>query len=139
MNGSGYEKDLINNIMKKLLLIPLLLILGCSPESDIKPTMDRTNQDIRIRVIFHETQVSLEEAYRIANNLPSRTPVPEQWGFAAWNQWRDPRTGNFIDIIPPGQEYWCNIHAFRPKNQADQRVLTLGHELLHCVYGSFHD
>jgi hypothetical protein len=122
--------------MKKLLLIPLLFILSCSPESNIKPTMDRTEQDIKIRVVFHENSDSLEEAYRKANNLPARTPVPEQWGFAAWNEWQD-SDGNYIDL--PDQEYWCTIHAFQPTRQTDQRVLTLGHELLHCVYGSFHD
>jgi hypothetical protein len=137
MNGNGCVTDLINNItMKKLLLIPLLLILSCSPESDIKPTMDRTDKDIQIRVIFHETSDSLEEAYRLANKLPERTPVPEQWGFAAWNEWRD-RQGNSIDN--PDEQYRCTIHAFQPTRQTDQRVLTLGHELLHCVYGSYHD
>jgi hypothetical protein len=123
--------------MKTLILVLFaLLIISCSPESDIKPTMDRTNQDIRVRVILHPNSASLEEAYRIANNLPERTPVPEQWGFAAWNQWQD-SDGNFIDL--PDQEYWCTIHAFEPRRQTDQRVLTLGHELLHCIYGSFHD
>jgi hypothetical protein len=137
MNGSGYENDLINNItMKKLLLIPLLLILSCSPESDIKPTMDRTEQDILIRVVLHPNGNSLEEAYREVNNLPARAPVPEHWGFAAWNEWRD-SDGNSVDN--PGEQYWCVIHAVEPKRQTDQRVLTLGHELLHCIYGSFHD
>jgi hypothetical protein len=122
--------------MKKLLLIPLLFILSCSPESDIKPTMDRTEQEILIRVVLHPDGNSLEEAYREVNNLPARTPVPEQWGFAAWNEWRD-RDGNPVDN--PGEQYWCIIHAIEPKRQADQRVLTLGHELLHCIYGSFHE
>jgi hypothetical protein len=122
--------------MKKLLLLTLLVLISCSPESNIKPTIDRTNQDIMVRVIFHENNSSLEEAYRIANNLDSRTPIPEQWGFAQWNEFRD-RDGNTVNI--PGEQYQCTIHTFQPKRQDDQLVRTMGHELLHCIYGSYHN
>jgi hypothetical protein len=122
--------------MKKLLLLSLLVLVSCSPESDIKPTIDRVNTDINIKVIFHENGIELEEAYRIANNLPERTLVPEQWGFAQWNEFLD-KDGNSIALS--GQQYQCTIHTFKPKRQNDQLVLTLGHELLHCVYGSYHN
>ena len=122
--------------MKKLLLLSLLVLVSCSPESDIKPTIDRVNTDINIKVIFHENGIELEEAYRIANNLPERTLVPEQWGFAQWNEFLD-KDGNSIALS--GQQYQCTIHTFKPKRQNEQLVLTLGHELLHCVYGSYHN
>lgn len=118
-----------------MIISVILLLFSCSPESNITPTMDRTNQDIRVRVVLHPDAASLEEAYRVANNLTERTAVPEQWGFAAWNQWQD-SDGNLIDL--PDQDYWCTIHAYEPRHQTDQKVLTLGHELLHCVYGSYH-
>lgn len=138
MNGRGYNKSLvINNNMKKLLSLSLILLLvSCSPESNIKPTIDRVNQDINIKVIFHENGNELEEAYRIANNLPEKTMVPEQWGFAQWNEFLD-KDGNSVTL--PGQQYQCTIHTFKPKRQNDQIVLTMGHELLHCVYGSYHN
>lgn len=122
--------------MKKLLLSLLILLVSCSPESNIKPIIDRANTDINIKVIFHENGIELEEAYRMANNLPERTIVPEQWGFAQWNEFLD-EDGNSIAL--PGQQYQCTIHTFKPKRQNDQLVLTLGHELLHCVYGSYHN
>jgi hypothetical protein len=122
--------------MKKLLLLSLLVLVSCQPESNIKPTIDRTNQDMTVRVVFHEDTDSLEEAYRITNNLSTRTPIPEQWGFAAWNEFRD-REGNTVEI--PGEQYRCTIHTFKPKRQDDQLVLTMGHELLHCIYGSYHN
>jgi hypothetical protein len=122
--------------MKKLLLLSLLVLVSCSPESNIKPTIDRANTDINIKVIFHENGIELEEAYRMANNLPERTLVPEQWGFAQWNEFLD-KDGNSIALS--GQQYQCTIHTFKPKRQNDQLVLTLGHELLHCVYGSYHN
>jgi hypothetical protein len=89
-----------------------------------------------VRVIFHEDTDSLEEVYRITNNLSARTPIPEQWGFAAWNEFRD-REGNTVEL--PGEQYRCTIHTFQPKRQDDQLVLTMGHELLHCIYGSYHN
>ena len=122
--------------MKKLLLLSLLILVSCQPESNIKPTTDRTNQDISIKVIFHESNKSLEDAYRIANNLSDNVPVPDQWGFAQWNQWAD-RDGNLIDL--PDQPYWCTIHVMKPKRQNDRPVLALGHEMMHCLYGSYHD
>jgi hypothetical protein len=122
--------------MRKLLLsIFTLLLVSCSPESNINPTIDRTGKEITIKVIFHETRQSLEDAYRIANRLDKNEPIPEQWGFARWNSWID-ANGNYVDL--PGGPYNCVIHTFRPKNVDDQSVLTMGHELLHCVYGTYH-
>jgi len=121
--------------MKKLILATVLLLSACTPESNIKPTIDRTERDITVRVIFHENRESLEEAYRTINLLEDNIPIPEQWGFAKWNEWRD-RQGNYIE--PLVAELKCEIHTFRPKNQDDQLVLTMGHELLHCVHGSYH-
>ena len=122
--------------MKKLLLLSLLVLVSCQPESNIKPTIDRTDKDMTVRVVFHEDTDSLEEAYRITNNLSARTPIPEQWGFAARNEFRD-REGNTVEL--PGEQYRCTIHTFQPKRQDDQLVLTMGHELLHCIYGSYHN
>lgn len=128
---------MININMKKLLIVIALFLVSCGEQqSNIEPTIDRIDQDIKVRVIFHDTTDSLEEAYRVAHNLNNRVPVPEQWGFARWNEWRD-SDGNYVE--PPDAEYWCTIHTFRPRRQNDQHVTTLGHELLHCVYGSFHD
>jgi hypothetical protein len=121
--------------MKKLLSCLLILVAGCSPESNIKPTIDRVGENISVQVIFHDNRASLEEAYRVSNNLASTDPVPEQWGFSVWNMWLD-ADGNQVDL--PGRDYRCTVHSFHPKSIDDQHVRTLGHELLHCVYGSYH-
>lgn len=121
--------------MRTILIIIsiVLMIASCSPESNIKPTMDRTNQDLNIRVIFYDTKSDLAEAYREVNQLPANAEVPDQWGFAAWNEQRTPE-GTLID----SENKMCVIHTFQPKRQNDRLVLTMGHELLHCVYGSYH-
>lgn len=121
----------------RLLLLTLLgfLLVGCAPESDIKPTIERTDQDILIRVTFHPTKSSLDDAYRAVNNLPKDAAVPDQLGFANWNEWID-ANNNLVSV--QNQQYTCNIHTFKPAYQDDDRVLTMGHELLHCVYGKYH-
>jgi hypothetical protein len=123
--------------MRKLLLLITFIITSCSSEeSNIKPSFDRTNKPITITVIFHENGNSLEEAYRQVNGLSNRIPVPEHWGFAEWNQFMN-SNGNIIEQT--NQANRCTIHTFRPRRQDDQFVLTMGHELLHCVYGSYHN
>lgn len=124
--------------MKKIILLTLAILVGCSEQhtsSNITPTIDRVGQEMTVKVFFYPDADSLEEAYRVVMNLPSRTPVPEQWGFARWNEWRSP---DGIYIEPNSPRYWCNIYTMTPKRQEDQHVLTLGHELLHCLYGSYH-
>jgi hypothetical protein len=114
----------------------ITLLAGCGEQSpSITPTLDRTGVPISVTVQFYNTSAELEEAYRQVNNLSSRIPVPEQWGFASWNEWIDP-DGNPVE--PLNAEYQCTIHTFMPRTRNDQHVTTLGHELLHCVWGSWH-
>jgi hypothetical protein len=125
--------------MKKILILTCALLFGCSPDdspSNITPSIDRVGQEMTVKVFFYPDSTSLEEAYRTVNNLSARVPVPEQWGFARWNEWRAP-SGEYIE--PNSPRYWCNIYTMTPKRREDQHVLTLGHELLHCVYGSYHE
>lgn len=123
--------------MRKLLvLVFVMMLVSCGEQpSNIQPTIDRVDQDIRVRVLFYDNADQLEEAYRQVNNLSNRQPVPEPWGFAQWNEWRD-ANGNYVE--PEGVEYFCTIHTFRPRRQNDHHTTTLGHELLHCLYGSYH-
>jgi len=126
--------------MKKLLIAITLFLVGCGEQSsNIKPTIDRVGQEMTVKVFFYPDSESLEEAYRKVNNLSEIVPVPEQWGFAQWNEWRSPEG---IYIEPETPRYWCNIYVIQSKRQGDQNpvtLLTLGHELLHCLYGSYHN
>lgn len=123
--------------MKKIIALTLLLLAGCGEQpSNIEPKIDRVGQEMTVKVFFYPDSSSLEEAYRKVNNLSERVPVPEHWGFAQWNEWRSP---DGIYIEPGSPRYWCNIYVIQPKRQEDQHVVTMGHELLHCLYGSYHD
>lgn len=124
---------MIKNIVK---IAVVAVLVGCAPNSNINKTIDRTEKEIIITVKFYENRIQLEDAYREANNLGKNVEIPEQWGFAQWNSWRN-AAGEYIDL--PGEEYRCDIHTFRPKRIDDQAVVTLGHELLHCIYGSYHN
>lgn len=123
--------------MRKIFTVIIgLLLASCAPESNIQPTIDRTDKEILIRVTFHPDKDSMEDAYRAVHNLPKDATVPDQLGFANWNEWID-LAGN--QVVRQDQQFSCEIHTFKPIYQDDDRVLTMGHELLHCVYGKYHD
>lgn len=122
--------------MVKLLVVGMFgMLFGCAPDSNINNTFDREGKQLQVTVTFYDTRKQIEEAYRKANNLNSSVFVEEQWGFAQWVEWKDAE-GNAVELS--SGPYICNIHAFQPRRIDDQAVLTLGHELLHCVYGSYH-
>ena len=33
----------------------------------------------------------------------------------------------------------CEIIIYEPRKVDDEATLTLGHELMHCLYGDYHD
>lgn len=99
-------------------LFIFLLLVGCE-DSGIKQDFERT--ELEITVIFHETEKDLNDVYseRFGND------VPDKLGFAVYAN-------------PGNQPYWCEIHTLKPKRTDDDNMLTMGHELSHCVFGQFH-
>lgn len=88
----------------------------------------------------------------------SSAPVKSDAGVAVvWNRVEDPHRvceslsgrKNFFNIL--GCSHWsapvsqggprvCSIYAPAPRNETDtQRFATLGHELMHCFDGNWHD
>jgi len=118
--------------MKKYILILFLFSLAsCSDDnstSAISGTTDRESKEIVITVNFVNTQGELRKLYSELTNT-SNNAVPDQYGFAQWNE------------IADGSEplsYNCQIYALRPTRVDDNQILTLGHELAHCIYGTYH-
>jgi hypothetical protein len=94
----------------------------------------------------------------MATLLPAcaTSPPPPDAGVAVvWNRVEDPHTAceslsgrkNFFNVL--GCSHWsraagaprvCSIYAPAPRNERDlQRFATLGHELMHCFDGNWHD
>lgn len=117
------------------ILLALFLLLGCEPAGEkIKSTLDRSEYPITVTVYFYDSQNDLMRRYRELHNLGSRDEVPKLWGFAQWPEWQD-QAGTTVE---QPELFSCDIHSMRPKIVDDTPTLTLGHELLHCIYGSYH-
>ena len=85
------------------------------------------------------------------------SPAPGSSVAVVWNRVEDPHTTceslsgrkNFFNVL--GCSQWsqaaaagaprvCSIYAPAPRNERDlQRFATLGHELMHCFDGNWHD
>lgn len=84
-------------------------------------------------------------------------PQPDAAVAVVWNRVENPHTvceslsgrKNFFNVL--GCSHWsapaaeggarvCSIHAPAPRSERDvQRFATLGHELMHCFDGNWHD
>jgi len=64
------------------------------------------------------------------HDLPRAHDLTGLQGFALWYE--------FPNGKPEDELYTCEIHIARPGRVDDTHTLTLGHEMLHCVYGSYH-
>ena len=85
------------------------------------------------------------------------SPAPESGVAVVWNRVEDPHAAcqalsgrkNFFHVLgcsqwstPAGQSgpRVCSIYAPAPRSERDlQRFATLGHELMHCFDGNWHD
>lgn len=106
----------------RLLIVALFMaIVGCEDASTLKQDFDRSGEELRVTVIFHDTKRELNESFY------------ERFG-------RDgiDRMGYAVFANPGNRPYWCEIHALRPTRGDDENMDTLGHELSHCLFGAFH-
>jgi hypothetical protein len=113
-------------VHKKLLcavFVILFSLVACqqpAPIGDaVNPTMDRSGQIQQIKVVVHPSFADVNRAY----DKYSGVDMPEVYGWSGWSK----------DL--PGQ---CEIHVTKPRFLGTHVVETWGHELMHCVYGSYH-
>lgn len=123
-----------------LLVVLLGLIfftVSCDVSKEtVEPTIDRVGEPIIVTVYFYPNTSQVTAKYREIHNVPRRAEIPDRKGFAMWPEWRNAE-GEPIDP-PDGAVIDCQIHTVQPKKVDDDATLTLGHELLHCLYGSYH-
>ncbi len=97
-----------------------MFIASCDKPDMAEKDIDRSKQPIKITVTTYETQYELFEARKAHDGVIADTIV----GFAFWN------------VTEPA---WCEIHVVKPSNANDTAEMeNWGHELMHCVYGSYH-
>jgi hypothetical protein len=108
-----------------LLLVGVAALSGCEPKREpIVKEFDRTGQEVCIVVNSYETEKDLHLALK--NRIPGYNLDQLQntrlYGQAIWSP----------------SDNKCEIFSLLPKSIDDEHTLTIGHELLHCIYGSYH-
>jgi len=119
------------------IVLLMLLIAGCDNSEDLKTvgdveshkTFDRTGKAITITVTLYANQSDIDRMCRTEPSCRAAIEADRE-GFAVWNELSN---GEEPDNLT------CNIHAQTPRKREDARTTFLGHELLHCVWGSYHD
>lgn len=110
---------------KLLAALFLVFLASCDPsQQTIKKTHDVTGEYIDIRVMTFSSQNRLQR-YLEKNGMTS----DEVDGLAQWAHPKD-------DLTKVNR---CEIYVVEPSGVRDTTTLsTWGHELAHCIYGSFH-
>lgn len=106
-------------IIALIFVMAAFLLMSCSRKDEaIVPEWDYTGQQIQLTVHVFAT---IREKHRAI----------EARGYAV-----DPSLAGFAIMSP--SDTVCEIFIVRPKNIDDENTLTLGHEVLHCLYGRYH-
>lgn len=115
--------------MRYLFLLTALFMVSCDSKSssnNIRRDRDNENQQFPITVYVYTTE---QEMHRKFDQKETPSSLSELEGFANW--YINPKTDEMTR---------CEIHVVRPRGASDvAQFNTWGHELGHCVYGSFHD
>lgn len=118
--------------MKKLtLLLTVLLLSSCGGENSnesINGSINRLEREITVTVTTVDSDAELRRLYQ---ELTGNSNPPDQYGFAQWNELAN---AGGIDVANPN----CQIYILAPKRKDDNNILTLGHEMAHCIWGSYH-
>ncbi len=98
---------------------------GDSPNSlPALGTMDNSNVQFPITVYTYDSVVALNAAVRgKKSNKNQRVKGLARWFFKSNN---------------PDQMHRCEIHVVTPQRKDGPHVMTWGHELAHCIYGTYH-
>lgn len=104
--------------MKWFLIIFVLFLLSCGDDKkSLLEDFNKEKQELVITVKAFDNQRALLKAIK-SDGFGEKNRL----GMTVWNN---------IDNE-------CVIYVIRPKHQDSARFTTWGHELGHCVYGTFH-
>lgn len=116
---------MLQSILSKITLaIMVLFLVSCDPSPDKKlsGTQDYTGVQFPITVYTYDSREELNKA--VEGKKPKGQRVE---GLALWFLKKENR-----EMIR------CEIHVVSPSKVDDEHILTWGHELAHCIYGTYH-
>jgi type IV pilus biogenesis protein CpaD/CtpE len=113
-----------DTLAKIIIGFMVLLLVSCepSPSKKIEGTHDYSNVQFPITVYTYETSTELNNA--VKDKSGHGQPVE---GLSLW----------FL-TKKTSQMSRCEIHVVVPNGVDDDHTMTWGHELVHCVYGTYH-
>lgn len=102
------------------------IIVGCQEKTytPMEKEHNRSGEPITITVYEYKSYKDVSMALKIFQTERGQ-PVTKDTslGWSAWDR---------------EEPYQCEIHIKPPDKIDDDDMLTLGHEMSHCLYGSFH-
>jgi len=102
----------------RIFLLTIVFLSGCAATP---PPADET----RVAIVWNR----IDDAHRVCESLSGRKNFFNILGCS-----------QRIEPVAAGAPRICAIYAPAPRNERDmQRFATLGHELLHCFDGNWHD
>ena len=115
-----------------MLLVTTPFLFSCSstsnkPPTKINGTHNYENKEFVIKVMVHDSNAKLNK-YIKTKYRKEYEGIPVE-GFTTWYITKD-----MTDMDS------CNIHVTRPRDEKNEsEFITWGHELAHCIYGTFHN
>jgi hypothetical protein len=116
----------INALTVSLILVVLAMTVanqGCSPGAEVRPKKEEAA--VVVKVVWHASEAEVRQAFvdavkETGQKADIKAEVKTMRGFSM-------NRGGV-----------CEIHAMRPARVDDDRTTTVGHEYLHCLWGSYH-
>ena len=115
----------------RALLVALALLAAPARSDPIQPTLELTSMRVEVTWVNNASELAhLRRQYeRPVGNSRSRAGiavgVDQLRGFSVLGK----RNG----------EYVCFVYIYRPVILDDDRTRVLGHEMLHCLLGEYHE
>ena len=116
-------KDMKNKIT--IIAMLALFLVSCEPSKDrekISGTQDYSGIQFPITVHTFQTQREFDKAIK-----DIKTHDESAMGYSRW----------FLSKTT-GEMSRCEIYVIVPEGVEDEHMTTWGHELAHCVYGTYH-
>jgi hypothetical protein len=107
-------------------IILAMMLVSCEGENltAMEKQHNRSGKPIEVTVFeykdYNDVNRALYKFQRENNQVKNKDPS------LAWSAW---------DLEEP---YQCHIHIKPPEKIDDDDVMSLGHEMAHCLYGSYH-
>lgn len=101
----------------KFLTIAFLILLsfGCGDKNTINQDFNREGETLSVRIITASSEKEMmNKAWKYEEGLQGQA-------------------------LYSTNDNKCEIIIYRPRRVDDKATLTLGHELMHCLYGDYHD